>query len=149
MGLKELYNEHKEAVLYVFFGALTTVVSLATYSLFVWIGIELFFSNILSWMCGVLFAFVVNKWFVFSSKSIETTTVVKELGSFFSARIITGVLAWILFPILCAVGLGGTFLNTEGMPAKIVTSILEIVMNWLFSKYWVFRKKEKIEPVEE
>jgi len=142
----KVYKEHKEPILYVFFGGFTTLISLAAYMIFVWMGLDLNVSNILSWVCGVLFAFVSNKWFVFSSKSMEKTTVVRELGSFVGARIFTGVLAAILFPILLAVGLDGDFMGTAGFLARIVTSIIEIILNWIFSKYLVFVKKAGDNP---
>jgi Predicted membrane protein len=142
----KMYKEHKEPILYVFFGGFTTLISLVTYMAFVWMGLDLNVSNILSWVCGVLFAFVSNKWFVFSSRSTEKTTVMRELGSFVGARVFTGILAAILFPILLAVGLDGEFMGTDGFLARIVTSVIEIILNWIFSKYLVFVKKADNNP---
>ena len=147
MSLTELYNKvmgkYREPILYIFFGGLTTIISWVSYAAFVWMGIEINISNILSWICGVLFAFVTNKWFVFTSKDTSAKVVLYELGSFFSARIFTGVIAWILFPILIFIGLDQVIFNTEGLLAKIITSIVEIILNWVFSKYVVFRKNRK------
>jgi len=141
--MRKMYGEHKEGILYVFFGGFTVLISLASYMAFVWLGLDLNVSNILSWCCGVVFAFIANKWFVFSSKSTETTTLVREFGSFVGARIFTGALAAILFPILLSMGLDGDFMGTAGFLARIVTSIIEIILNWIFSKYLIFVKKEK------
>ncbi len=146
MGLTEtcrkILKDDREVIMYLIFGGLTTIVSWVTYALFVHLGIEINVSNILSWTCGVLFAFTTNKWFVFMSKSVSAKTLLYELGSFFSARIFTGIIAWILFPILIFIGLDQSLFNTDGFLAKIITSIIEIVLNWLFSKYVVFRKKD-------
>ena len=136
-----LMTKYREAIAYVFFGGLTTIVGWVAYALFVNIGIELNLSNILSWVCGVTFAFVVNKWFVFQSKSVEKKTVLRELGSFFGSRIFTGVIAWVLFPILLWAGIDQTFFGTEGFIAKVITSIIEIILNWVLSKYFVFKKE--------
>lgn len=148
MGISDLYHDimgkYKEPILYIFFGGLTTLVSWATYAAFVWAGLEINLSNILSWVCGVTFAFVVNKWFVFESKSLAPKTVLRELGSFFVARIFTGVIAIVLFPILYNLGLNQSLLGTDGFLAKIVTSILEIILNWIFSKYLIFIKKKDV-----
>ena len=147
MGLKKIYDDimgkYREPILYIFFGGLTTIISWVSYAAFVWAGIEINISNILSWICGVLFAFVTNKWFVFTSKDTSVKVVVYELGSFISARIFTGVIAWILFPILIFIGLNQSMFNAEGFVAKIVTSLIEIVLNWIFSKYVVFRNNHK------
>lgn len=144
----DTYNEHKEAILYIICGGFTTLVTWATYALFVWVGLELNVSNILSWICGVSFAFVVNKWIVFESKSLQQTKILKELSMFFSARIFTGIIAWILFPILLWLGMNQVILGTEGMIAKIVVSVIEIALNWVFSKYFIF-KKENPEVIAE
>jgi len=141
--VKTTIDEHREAVLYLFFGGLTTLVSWLTYTLFVWVGLEINASNIASWFCAVVFAFVVNKWFVFESKSLEKVEVIKELGMFFGARIFTGVLSWIIFPVLVMFGLGMTVLGTEGLVAKIIVTVIEVALNWVFSKYYIFKKKEE------
>ena len=145
MGLidyfSKLFEKNREVVMYLFFGVLTTVVSWLSYAIFVHLGIDINISNALSWVCGVLFAFTTNKWFVFLSRSVSLKTLLFELGSFFGARIFTGVIAIILFPILYSIGLNQSLFNTDGFLAKIVTSMVEIILNWLFSKYIVFRKK--------
>lgn len=141
MDLKEFMIKHREAVLYIFFGCLNVVVTWFSYAALVWMGMELNLSNILSWLCGSLFAFVCNKWIVFSSKSLKATTVVRELGSFFGARIFTGVIAIVLFPILLSLGMNQVFMGTKGFLAKIVTSVIEIGLNWVFNKYMIFNKK--------
>ena len=83
----DLYRKHQEAALYLLFGFLTTVVNWGTYAVLVLCGLEINVSNIISWITGVLFAFAVNKWFVFRSRSLVPVVVLRELGSFFAARI--------------------------------------------------------------
>ena len=141
MTIKKMIDDHREAFLYVVFGAFTVLVSWASYALFVWMGMELNVSNILSWICAVIFAFVVNKWFVFESRSTETTVVAKELSSFFGARIFTGIVAFVLFPVLLFIGMDGGLFGIDGFPARITTSFVEIVLNWVFSKYLIFARK--------
>lgn len=135
----EIMTKHKEAILYIICGGLTTLVTWGTYAVFVNLGMEINAANILSWICGVLFAFVVNKWIVFSSRSVKAGVIVKELGSFFGARIFTGIIAIVLFPILYGLGLNQSLFGTDGFLAKIVTSVLEIALNWIFSKYYIFK----------
>jgi len=146
--IADMYTKYKELILYGIYGVLTTLVTWASYALFVNLGMELNLGNILSWICGVTFAFVTNKWFVFESRSLKTTKVLKELSLFVGARIFTGVIAWVLFPILLWLGMDQMLFGTEGFLAKIVVSVIEIVLNWVLSKYMVFRKK-KPEQTEE
>ena len=134
------FREHKEVILYLIFGVLTTVVNWLAYAAFVWIGLDINVSNILSWIVGVSFAFVVNKWYVFESRSLESRKVIKAFGSFVGSRIFTGIIAILLFPLLYNIGLNQSLFGTDGFLAKIVTSVIEIVLNWIFSKYLIFKK---------
>ena len=144
--IMELYRKHEEVILYLFFGVLTTVVNWVAYALLVSCGLEINLSNIISWIVGVSFAFVVNKWFVFKSRILVPIVVLRELGSFFAARIITGAIAIILFPIVYALGMDQTIFGVDGFVAKIFTTIIETILNWIFSKFLIFdlsKRREK------
>lgn len=136
-----MYKKYEELIKYGIFGVLTTIVSWGTYAIFVKLGIEINCSNILSWVCGVTFAFITNKWFVFKSKTFDKKILFKEITTFLSSRIGTGIIAIVLFPILYNMGMNGEFLGTDGFLAKITTSVIEIILNWVLSKYLVFNKK--------
>ncbi|MBP5394646.1 MAG: GtrA family protein [Candidatus Methanomethylophilaceae archaeon] len=144
MDIRKLLEDHDEAVRYIIFGVLTLVVSWITYALFVFIGVDLALSNILSWICAVLFAFVVNKIYVFRCTGSSTVNLGAELISFFGGRLFTGAVAALLFPLLVAIGLGFTFLGVEGMFARGITSAVEIALNYLISKFIVFRSDNVI-----
>ena len=94
-----------------------------------------------SWVAAVVYAFITNKLFVFESKSMEPGVLLSEGVKFFSARIASGIVEILLPTLLVAVGLSGTLLGLEGGIAKTVVSIVVIVMNYLLSKWLVFRKK--------
>ena len=129
--------KHDEGIRYIFFGVITVLVSWGTYALFVFMGIDLAVSNVLSWICAVLFAFVVNKIYVFRCVGSSKVKLSAELVSFFGGRVFTGVVAALLFPTLCAIGLGFVFLGVEGLFARGITSGVEILL-----KFIVFRKSE-------
>lgn len=149
MQFEQLVKAHREAILYVVCGAFTTLVSIGSYALFELAGIVPDLSNVLSWVCGVCFAFVVNKWIVFESRSNDPKTVMMELGSFFSSRIVTGIIATVMFSTIynwnlyysMFGGLDEILLNRDGICAKCITSCVEIVLNYILSKYLVFRNK--------
>ncbi len=152
LNLMELYRKYEEVILYLFFGVLTTIVNWGTYAILVSCGLEINLSNIISWIVGVSFAFVVNKWFVFKSRILVPIVVLRELGSFFAARIITGAIAIVLFPIVYALGMDQTIFGIDGFVAKIFTTAIEIVLNWIFSKFLIFdlskrREKQKNEGI--
>lgn len=144
----KLYHTYKEAIDYLFWGGMTTVVSWGSYSLFViLLGSSLeetatvFRANILSWVCAVLFAFISNKLWVFQSKSWTGTVVLPELTKFLSSRIATGVFEMIAVPALVAVGLNQTIFGIEGMVSKVLVSIIVVILNYILSKLFVFKEK--------
>ena len=140
---KIFYGKHGEAMRYLFFGFLNVVVTWISYAALVLLGVDINISNAASWVIGVAFAFVVNKLYVFNSKNMETKTVGKEAASFTIGRILTGLVASLGVPILYNLGLNQTLLGVDGFVAKITVSVLEILLNYLFSKYLVFNHKDK------
>lgn len=141
--ITEFIQRHKEGLAYLICGVCTVIVSWLTYSLFVELGTEVNISNILSWLCAVVFAFVVNKWFVFHSTSVERSILAKEISSFFATRTITGIISIICFPILLEIGLNESLLGVDGLPAKITVTVIEVALNYLASKYYIFRSNNK------
>ena len=133
---------HREAIMYVIMGGFTTLVTWASYAGFVHFGIAEEVSNVLSWICGVVFAFVVNKWFVFNSKTLKPKELGREIVFFFGSRIFTLIVAVVAFPVLIDIGVDQELFGTPGMVAKIITSIIGIVLNWVLSKYLVFRRSK-------
>ncbi|MBR6912026.1 MAG: GtrA family protein [Candidatus Methanomethylophilaceae archaeon] len=139
---KDLFARYREIIMYLIVGGATTVINWGSYYLFTdFLSFELNIANITSWIISVTFAFFTNKLYVFQSKHLDMKTMTKEFSAFVGSRIFTGIIAWILFPILLYLGIDRFIIETPGMLAKIITSVVEIVLNWVLSKYFVFRKK--------
>lgn len=134
---KVLFNKYREVLMYLIFGVLTTVVSLAVYYLLVYTvldpnkAIELQIANILSWIAGVTFAYVTNRKFVFESKNSNH---LKEIGSFVAARVLTLLLDMAIMFV------GVTLLSGNDKIFKLISQILVIILNYVFSKLFVFKK---------
>lgn len=133
---------------YLFWGAATTVVSWGTYALFFRIlgrilaaSAAITAANILSWLCAVLFAFVANKQWVFRSKSWKRRVLWPEFMKFVSSRIVTGILEIAGVPLLVKMGFDFKLVGIDGMPAKILVSVIVVILNYFFGKFLVFRKK--------
>ena len=142
--IKGLFLKYRELISYLFFGGLTTLVSWASYALFVRLpGMTLFWGNVLSWVCAVLFAFVTNKLWVFNSKSWAWPGWLKEAAAFFAGRIFSGLVEMGGFPLLMWLGLDQSLLGIEGFAAKVVISVVVIVLNYILSKFLVFRRKQE------
>lgn len=138
--IKELYLKYKEIINYLIFGVLTTVVSLAVYyiSVFTFLNpenaIQLQVANILSWIAGVAFAYFTNRKYVFESKENNK---LKEAGKFVLARVITLVMDMIIM------WLGVTLLHLNDKIIKLISQIVIIVSNYIFSKLFVFKKGDE------
>ena len=136
--IKELYTKYKEVINYLVFGVLSTIVNFVSYYIFAKIiGIEEVTSSGLSWFCAVLFAYITNKIFVFESKTNTKTETIKEMVKFFLARIVSG--------ILCDVGTFALMVkvfNINDIISKFVTQVMVVIINYVFSKLIVFKKKK-------
>lgn len=142
--VKKLYKKYREIIVYVIFGALTTLVNWAVYTVMVkYLHIDITLSNAVAWVAGVLFAFITNKIWVFRSRSIKTSTVLREFLSFTGARAFTGIIEIFLPKLLMNIGLNQSVLGIDGAVAKAVTSVIVIILNYVFSKLVVFRSKNK------
>jgi putative flippase GtrA len=132
---------NRETISYLFFGVLTTVVSIVSYELVKRLlsrkrGVSPIIINIAtvsSWILAVSFAFVTNKLFVFQSSSLEMSVLIKEISAFVGARLLslgfeivwmnvtTGVLKW------------------NDSVCKIAAQFVITVLNYIFSKLFIFK----------
>ena len=142
--LKALLLKYKEPISYLFFGGLTTVVSWATYALFAGpLALGVMPSNILSWVCAVTFAFVTNKLWVFDSKSWVWPGWLREAAAFVAGRLFSGAVELGGLPLLMWLGLDQALFGIEGFAAKVVISVVVVILNYFLSKFLVFRKKNQ------
>ena len=149
--MKKLFNKYKEIISYLFFGVMTTVVNYIFYILFdKFILSSLDNSilratvcNIIAWVFAVAFAYVTNKLWVFESRSWNIKVVLPECGTFVLSRLVTGILDFAILPLLMSWGLDQTIFGITGAWAKLITSIAVIILNYIFSKFIIFRKKRK------
>ena len=133
--LLALVKKHRDILLYLIFGVLTTLVNYAVYlPLFNFAGASATFSNAVAWIAAVIFAFLTNKPFVFGSHDWRPKTLLPELGKFLGCRIGSGLAETaILF-------LTVDFLHWNGNVWKLVTSVLVVILNYVASKLLVFHK---------
>jgi putative flippase GtrA len=127
-----------ETFLYLFFGGCTTLVNILCYSLFTKIiGINYLISNVIAWIIAVSFAYITNKLFVFNSKTNEVSSILIEILSFFTFRLLTGIMdmgiMWVSIDIL----------HFNDLVMKVISNIIVIIMNYIFSKLFIFKKNKK------
>ena len=140
IGLKKLadwYREHREGMRYLVFGLLTTLLNLLIFTICVRIiKIQVVISNIISWIIAVLFAYVTNKLYVFDSKVIQKKELAREIISFFNARIITLAIETVFLWVTVIK------LELNEIIMKIIANIIVIILNFVFSKIYIFKKEK-------
>lgn len=142
----------KELASYLFFGVMTTLVNFVVYfAANKVLGESLYLvSNVIAWVVAVAFAYVTNKLWVFESRSWAKDVVIKEAVSFVLARVFSLLLEefglWLMISVF---GMGSisvtvfSFTITGNMIAKVITAFFVVVANYVFSKLFIFKKKEE------
>lgn len=131
---KSLWPRYRQVALYVFFGVLTTLLNIVAY-LFCYYVLQLpnLLGNVVAWLIAVTFAFITNKVWVFGSKKFSLALVAREAIKFYNSRLFTGAVDMAIMYVGVDVLLGS--------PAvfKIVADGISTVLNYLASRFWVFR----------
>ena len=133
--LQPFWQKHREALLYLFFGALTTLLSILLFWLFTaGFGMDVLVANVISWILSVLFAYLTNAKWVFLARPQGAKEHAALLLRFYAGRLFTlGVEELLLWGFIKRLGL-------PAMPVKIVSQIAVIVLNYVVSKLLVFTK---------
>ena len=125
-----------QAVRYVFFGGCTTMVNLITYYLLRQVrSVDMTSANTIAVLLAILFAYVVNKLFVFEHKTGSGLELLKEAGSFIGMRLGTMVVEVLGVVLLASIW------GMNDLAAKLVIQVVILVLNYLISKLVVFRDK--------
>lgn len=138
---KTLYKKYEEIIVYLIVGVLTTIVAWTAK----FVANALLFHNTMyptpfentvlstiNWVTGVIFAYFTNRRFVFKSKEPMR----KEAPKFVLSRVSTWILDIVVMQILTA-------LNINLVVASVISAVLVVIANYVFSKLFVFNKKKK------
>ena len=112
------YKKNKEILLYLFFGGLTTIVGLIFFIL------------------PSKFAYITNRIWVFENKAHTSKGIAKECLSFYGGRLLTLLIENLLLN-LCVESI-----NMNDIVAKVLVSIVTIILNYIISKLFVFKKQK-------
>lgn len=127
----------REGTAYLIFGALTTAVDyVISNGLFYLTETPVLLAQSIAWAAAVLFAFVTNKWWVFSSHTLVPGEVWKEFTSFVLCRVATFVFN------LAALAVMVDWMKIEFFLSKLVISVAVVILNYVFSKILIFAKKK-------
>ena len=129
------YSAHKEALLYLFFGGVTTLIDFFAFYLFESVfSLHELLANVLAWFLAVLTAYLTNRVWVFHSEAHGAGDYAREVLSFFASRVATLLFAEGVILVFV------TWLSLPALPVKIVSSVFVVILNYVLSKLLVFRK---------
>ena len=140
--MKELCIKHREIIVYLIVGVMTTVVAWA--AKFLWnivfyagtahpLPVQTTILTIVEFVAGVAFAYPTNRKWVFQSTN---PNILKEAAGFVASRLATLGIQMLLNLVLINV------LNMNFYLATVLISVVVVVSNYVFSKLLVFRKKK-------
>ncbi len=140
--IKELLVKYREIIVYLIVGVMTTIVAWGVMFLvnFVFFGStshptpeQNLILSIVNWTAGIAFAYPTNRKFVFESKDPHIFT---ELVKFIISRISTLILDIVVRQLL-------GFMGVDVYVATLISAVLVVIGNYVFSKLMVFRKKKQ------
>lgn len=144
--IKNLIAKHRALIAYGVFGVLTTLVNIVVYGVSAFFGMPTGWANALAWVLAVLFAYFTNRRWVFNSENTDRESIMKEFVSFIACRAGTGVLDQIIMmvgvDIIGARLIPAAYAFHWSMALKIASNALVIILNYVFSKLIIFRKKK-------
>ena len=138
--IKALLIKYREIIVYLIVGGLTTVISWGAKFLFNIIfyagtahptSVQNFILSVVNWVAGVAAAYPMNRRWVFQSKNPH---ILSELSGFVVSRVATLLLDIVVNHILVRLGM-------NLYAATVISAVLVIIGNYVFSKLFVFRKK--------
>lgn len=157
-----LYKKHKEIINYLIFGVLTTLVDFVVYTpltnilgadykvagLIPWYII----TSVIAWIAAVLFAYITNKIWVFGERDWSAGKVTREVIAFAGGRVVTLLIQlFLMWLMIDATHLDKTALLTWGagligqkgdFAVKAIVAVVVVILNYVISKLFVFRKKK-------
>lgn len=131
--MKEHWAEIKKLFKFGITGIMNTVVDFAVYTVLVSLaGMGLYVSQVISYCCGMLNSYAVNRKWTFDTKN-----------GFFSLELVKFIVLNLAMMLL---GMGIIYLCVEQMGfrklvGKLVSTVLVMAINFVVSNLWVFRNK--------
>lgn len=136
ISLKHYYVKYNSVIMYLIFGILTTLINIVCYFLlYNCLHVSNVISTSIAQVVSILFAYITNKLWVFDSKSWKFSVICYEIVSFFGFRALSALFdigfMWITVSLLSLWPLG----------MKITSNVVVVILNYIASKLFVFRKK--------
>ena len=147
--MKDFFNKHRELIIYIIVGGLTTVANYIIHFSLRFLGANYYIALSAAWVGAVIFAYVANRVFVFESK-VKGKAQFKEFLLFISARLFSYafelLIAFIFIDLAHADSIiwQPDFIDTTipigELLVKTSAQVIIVLSNYIFSKLIIFKK---------
>ncbi len=139
--MKKIYQN--QAVRYIFFGGCTTMINLVLYFVLTrFLHMDITTASLISISCAILFAYVVNKLFVFEHRAGSAKELLREMTGFVGMRLGTMLVEILGTLLLCCIW------GMNDLAAKCVIQVVVLLLNYVISRFFVFRDRDENEDGE-
>lgn len=129
------YKKYKEVILYLLFGGATFFINLWLFTLLTHVmKMDALVANVIDWIICVLIQFSTNRTWVFNNNVCSTTELIKQIVSFFGWRLLTLIIEETILAVFIVL------MNLNSFVVKLSAQVVVIVLNYVISKWLVFRK---------
>ena len=147
--MKDFFKKHRELIIYIIVGGLTTVVNYIIHFGLRFLGANYYIALSGAWLGAVLFAYVASRIFVFESKT-KGKAQVKEFTLFIGARVFSYGLEMLIAFIFIDLAHADSIvwqpdfidavIPTGELVVKTVGQVIIVLSNYVFSKLVIFKK---------
>ena len=137
--MKSILARYKMQIKYLIFGVMTTLVDFVI-SFLLYKVTNHHIANVAAWCGAVIFAYVVNKIFVFESKRRGVKALMMEFTAFAGSRVLSLLLQEGVFVLSVDI------LSFDKEITKIAASVIVVITNYFLGKL-IFSKNEKADKV--
>lgn len=130
--MKKIFWKYQDIIIYFIVGCLSTFVNLLSYAFYRLFIPSYLINIVLSWLTSLVFAFFMNRKYVFKSKNNK---IKQEFLSFTISRLLTLGME-ILFMYLLV-----DLIQVNDLIAKVIVQFLVFLANYLLGKFIVFKKE--------
>lgn len=128
-------EKKREMIQYIIWGALSAILNVGLFQILILGSVDYRIANLITIIVVKIFCYVTNKFFVFRTPYEGLKVLLKEMLAFIFARGVTSILDYVGVLVLVEL------FKCQEMFSKCVMAVVVVVVNYIFSKFFVFKKK--------
>ena len=128
-------EKKREMIQYIIWGVLSAILNVGLFQILILGSVDYRIANLITIIVVKIFCYVTNKFFVFRTPYEGLKVLLKEMMAFIFARGVTSILDYVGVLVLVEL------VNCREMLSKCIMAVVVVVVNYIFSKFFVFKKK--------